>query len=116
MSESSEQIALFQWAVYNEGKLPELKLLYAIPNGGKRYKTTAIRLKKEGVRSGVPDLCLPVARQSFHGLYIEMKIDRNKPSENQIWWINQLSRQGYKVKTCWGWVEAKGEIEAYLKG
>jgi hypothetical protein len=116
MSESTEQQALFQWAAYNEAKMPELRLLHAIPNGGKRDKITAAILKGEGVKSGVPDVCLPVARQGFHGLYIEMKVDKNKPTENQMWWMCRLSEQGYKVKVCWGWEEAKREIEAYLKG
>lgn len=78
MSETLEQQALFQWAAYNETIIPELKLLHAIPNGGKRYKATAVRLKKEGVRSGVPDVFLPVARHDKHGLYVEMKAYRGK--------------------------------------
>jgi hypothetical protein len=33
-------------------------LYFAIPNGGKRNVVTAVKLKKEGVVSGVPDLCV----------------------------------------------------------
>ena len=114
MSESSEQQALIQWAEISSKKIPELSLLYAIPNGGKRNIATAVRLKKEGVKAGVPDLCLPVARKGFHGLYIEMKVDRNKPTGNQMEWMKRLSEQGYAFKVCWGWEEAKKEIEKYL--
>jgi len=49
MSESTEQQALFEWAEFAAKKTPELKLLFAVPNGGKRNITTAARLKKEGV-------------------------------------------------------------------
>lgn len=116
MSESTEQQALFEWAEIASRKTPELKLMYAVPNGGKRSITTAARLKKEGVKPGVPDICLPVPHGRYHGLYIEMKIDRNKPSVNQRWWIEQLQRQGYKVNVCYGWGEAVKAITEYMTG
>ena len=59
-SESVEQCCLFRWAGYSLGLHPELKLMYHIPNGGKRNITTARRLKAEGVKAGVPDIHLPV--------------------------------------------------------
>ena len=37
-SESVEQQCLFRWAEYVKGAYPELKLLYHIPNGGRRNK------------------------------------------------------------------------------
>ena len=67
--ESEEQICLFQWAQYQSGRYPELELMYHIPNGGSRNKYEAANLKLQGVKAGVPDICLPVARGKFHGLY-----------------------------------------------
>lgn len=115
-SESEEQQALFQWAVMMKKRFPELSLLYHIPNGGARSKGTAGRLKAEGVKSGVPDVCLPVARGKYHGLYIEMKVGNNKPTQNQIIWIDALINQGYQAKVCYGWQEASNVIERYLRG
>lgn len=112
--ESDEQISLFQWAKLAQGQYPELKLLHSIPNGGKRNAREAARLKQEGAKAGVSDIFLPVARKGFHGLYIELKIEGGKPSENQKWWLEQVTKQGYKAKVCWGWIEAKGVIERYL--
>ena len=57
----------FQWVTYQQGRFPELVLLYHIPNGGKRDAQTAISLKRQGVKAGVPDLHLPVARGGYHG-------------------------------------------------
>ena len=71
--EDAEQRVIFQWAAMETAACPELWLLYAIPNGGKRAIKTAIALKAQGVKSGVPDMCLPVARGGYHGLYIELK-------------------------------------------
>jgi hypothetical protein len=112
--ESEEQQALFRWAKLSEGRLPELKLLHHIPNGGKRNPREAARLKLEGVRSGVPDISLPVARGRYHGMYIEMKADKGRLSENQIEWMDRLRRQGYLVALCHGWEEAAKIIEKYL--
>ena len=54
-------------------KYPELWLLYAIPNGGNRSVTEALRLKREGVKCGIPDICLPVARGGYFAWYGELK-------------------------------------------
>ena len=75
-TEAQEQMTLFSWAAMQSGKYPELNLLYHVPNGGSRHKAEAGRLRAEGVKAGVPDLCLPVARGQYHGLYIELKRQR----------------------------------------
>ena len=113
--ESLEQQALFQWAELQSIRFPELKLLHHIPNGGKRDISTAVRLKKEGVKAGVPDISLPAPRGKYHGLYIELKVDKNKPTEEQERWLKELNRQGYVAMACWGWEEAKEVILEYLK-
>src|SRR5262245_46077094 len=82
-SEHVEQVALFKWAARNQGREPLLCLLFAIPNGGKRDKVTAARLKAEGVKAGVPDICLPVARMGYYGFWIEMKVGKNKTTDDQ---------------------------------
>ena len=71
--ESGHQEALFSWAAYQTQRMPELEYLHHVPNGGKRDKATAIALKRQGVKAGVPDIHLPVAKGSYHGLYIELK-------------------------------------------
>lgn len=114
-TESEEQQALFEWAEMMQFRYPELCLLYHVPNGGKRDKGTARKLKKEGVKSGVPDLCLPVPKGRYHGLYIELKTQHGVASENQNNWLDALTKQGYKACVCHGWVAASTEIESYLR-
>lgn len=114
-SESLEQQFLFRWCAFSEGKYPELKLLYHIPNEGKRSKSTGGRMKAEGLRAGVPDLCLPVARGKYHGLYIEMKREKgSKHTDIQKQWQADLCEQGYCAVVCYGWEDAKNMIEEYL--
>ena len=116
MTEAQHQTILIQWTQLPQvrEKYPELKLLYHVPNGGKRNPIEAKHLKEQGVKSGVPDLCLPVARKEFHGLYIEMKTKTGKPSDNQKWWIAELNNQRYKAVICHGWEEAKQCLTDYL--
>ena len=113
--EDEEQQALFQWAQWMSGRYPELELLFHIPNGGKRNKAEAARMKAGGVRAGVPDLCLPVARGGFHGLYIELKAGKGTASQKQKEWIGKLTAQGYRALVLTGWEAASRAIEDYLR-
>lgn len=113
-SEENEQIALFRWAEFAMNQYPELKLMYHIPNEGKRSKITGARLKAAGLKSGVPDICLPVACGGYIGLYIEMKAGKNKLTDNQEKWLNALTREGNFTAVCYGWEQAKKVIEKYL--
>ena len=114
-SEHVEQIGIVKWVQLRRYTLPELDMLYAIPNGGRRDAITGAQLKAEGVKRGVPDLCLPVARGGFHGLYIELKRRTGGVvSEHQQQWIEQLRSQGYKAEVAHGASEAIQIIEQYL--
>ena len=114
LTEHQEQVALFKWAHYAQAAMPELRLLHAMPNGGHRNKITAAKLKAEGVKPGVPDICLPVARGKYHGLYIELKTRQGKLSSRQQTWLADLNGQGFKALLCWSWTSARQEIEHYL--
>lgn len=116
MSEHNHQVAVFQWSEYQFKVMPELALMYAIPNGGKRTKFQGAWLKAEGLKSGVPDICLPVARGDFIGLYIEMKFDKNKPTPNQLAWHDALRKERHRVEVCYSAEEAIEVIKDYLKG
>ncbi len=133
-SEHGEQAALFCWAaaMANIGLAPDLSKMYAIPNGGKRDARTAAMLKGEGVRVGVPDVCLPkpvVAmgymqrlfgdsepkHEMLCGLYIEMKkVKGGSLSEEQAKRIAELRADGYAAVRCNGWLEARAAIVTYL--
>ena len=116
MSEHTEQCALFEWAEAMQNKYPELQLMFAVPNGEYRHKSTAARLKKAGVKAGVPDIILPVARGAYISLAIELKYGKNKPSEAQAWWIKRLREQGYAVGIFYSWEAARDAIIDYLGG
>lgn len=115
-SESIEQQALIRWARFSLGKYPELDMLYHITNEGMRSVVTGARLKAEGLRPGVPDLCLAVSRGGAHGLYIEMKRTKGgRLSPEQAAWLEKLAREGYATAVCKGWEQARDVIERYLR-
>lgn len=115
-TESAEQRALFEWAAIAQGKYTELRWMHHIPNGGARNAVTGARLQAEGVKPGVPDICLPTPRGEFFGLYIEMKRrSGGRVSSAQIDWIAFLLSQGYCAVECRGFDEARRVIENYLE-
>ena len=112
--ESGHQEALFCWAAYQLGRMPELEYMYHVPNGGRRDAATAAALKRQGVKAGVPDIHLPAARGEYHGLYIELKAGKNTTTAKQKGWLSFLRQQGYFTAVCYGWQAAAELIEKYL--
>ena len=114
-TEEEEQSAVFEWASWMVKQLPDLDLLFHVPNGGWRSKPEAARLKKAGVKPGVPDLCLPVPSGGFHGLYIELKRRQGGTvSPEQKEWLAALQEKGYRAIVAHGAEEACNEIYRYL--
>ena len=113
--ESGHQEAIFEWRAYQVGKYPELALLHHVPNGGKRDKTTATTLKRQGVRAGVPDLVLPVARCGYHGLYIELKAPGGALEQAQIDFLQAVEQEDYLALVCVGWRAAAQVLTAYME-
>lgn len=153
-TEDAHQAALFAWAAvarnhgfdaantwaetgvlkHNPAKaVPELEWLHHIPNGGSRgddAKSRMIRgaqLKRQGVKSGISDIFLPVTvsvgNGRYAGLYIEMKKPEARTkggrkgglTEEQILFLDFAEAEGYKTSVCYSWEEAANVIENYLK-
>lgn len=120
--ESLEQQALMNWA--GRVKLPPAPdvqpgsfiadYLFAIPNGGKRSPIEAGIMKAEGVKPGVSDLFLPLARQHRHGLWIEMKSDLGRTTPDQAAWLVRMKVAGYLGHIAFGWDSARRIIELYI--
>lgn len=122
-TEHAHQTALFCWCAANLDEHPELRLFHAIPNGGLRSKAQAGKLKAEGVKPGVPDCFLPVARGKYYGLYIEMKKPAMRPkrgglggvSTEQKVFIDYVRNEGYSAYVCYSWHEAVDCLTWYLE-
>ena len=123
--EHNIQSAFIEWCRLNEKKYPELSTIYAVPNGEYRPIAVAKRLKAEGVRAGVPDICLPVGkpiwigrydRIYFNALYIEFKAPKGRLSKVQRIVGHNLAVYGNLVVVAWGFEAARDAVISYLAG
>ena len=114
MSEHTEQCAVIDWADAHADKYLPLGWIYAIPNGASTGAIGKNKLKAEGLKPGVADLCLPAARQDYHGLYIEMKLKGGKVSEGQNEFLAYLETEQYLGVVCFSAAEAIEQLRWYL--
>lgn len=114
--EATECRGLIEWRdKVGVRRYPELALLYHIPNGGYRHAWTAHQMRRQGVKPGMPDYHLPVARGQFWSLYIEMKRGDGGLLEPEQSSVHALLRgQGNRVEVCLGWEHAVSVLEDYL--
>jgi len=114
--EDDEQKKIFEWSAWKEKEFPVLEtMLFHVPNGGKRNIREAVRLKRQGVKAGIPDIYLDVPNGKYHGLRIELKVAPNKPTKNQIKYIDMYNELGYKAVFCYSADKAIDIICEYLK-
>lgn len=107
--------------MHNDYKpLPMLKWMHAIANGGSRGDTDLSRkieggkMKAEGVKKGVSDICLPFCNGKFSGLYIEMKKEKGVVSAEQKEFGEFVKSQHFCFEVCYSWVEAIAVLKQYF--
>lgn len=115
-TEHQVQAALFKWAALMIRVFPELELMYAVPNAGRRSIGAARYMIAEGMKAGVPDVCLPIARGQFSALYIEHKVGKNKLTEHQDRWVELLRRYGNACVVSRSFEQSRGLVIDYLAG
>jgi hypothetical protein len=71
---------------------------FAIPNGGLRNIKVASKLKQEGVKAGVADLFVALSNGKYHGLFIEVKVGKNRQQPNQKIFEQKVLENGYQYK------------------
>lgn len=77
--------------------LPSDAVHFAIPNGLMRSRKAAARAQGEGVRAGIPDLCVI---HRGHPIFIELKSGRGVLSEVQRSMMRKLGYCGADVVCC----------------
>lgn len=115
-TEDQAQIAIFSWAKWNLRKYPQLKAMYHAANEGKRSRIAGANLKRQGMKPGVSDICLPYAAGKYNNLYIELKVGTNKASDTQLAFIDSINEIGGKALVVYGSECAIEAITAYLEG
>ena len=64
-------------------------------NERKTSPRAGARLKKKGVKSGVPDILIFEPKGRYNGIAIELKTGNNKLTRNQIKWLERLEQKGW---------------------
>lgn len=119
--EGVEQAALVLWLRGEQQRGTAVGLAYEhtyhVPNGGQRNKKTAADLKRQGVKAGVSDLVVKLARGGWHGLYLEFKATpphHAATAKSQREWLALAEAQGYCAVLARGLDEAKAVITEYM--
>lgn len=119
MRESEIQSEIIKWVQSLEPYYPELALMNASLNGIQTTAKIKAMMNAQGMKKGYPDLFLPVSRiingQLSHGLFIEIKTIDGRPKKEQLWWNEQLNKQGYMAVFCYGLDDVKKIICNYMQ-
>jgi len=129
-TEAQEQAALIDWFDhYAKRHAIDPRLLFAIPNGAvlagdaRRRAMQMTKLKRTGLRPGIPDLFLAGHKRDaagrnveWYGLFIEMKRKGEKVRHGSAQQAigEKLITQGYMVAECAGADDAMKVIKDYL--
>ena len=106
--EHDAQVKLF--ADYIEPRLVAGAVAFAIPNGGFRHKKIAEELRAEGVKAGVPDICI-VHRGRVY--FLEMKAARGTLRRHQRDMIAALEAAGATCAVAHGLDAAVAQLTAW---
>lgn len=106
--EYDEQCALVEYLEYKGIKFSAIPNSTYTPSFGQRAMN-----KKMGLRPGLPDLFMIV---NSYNVWIEMKYGKNKLSEHQVNWVEELSKlENTLVYVCYSAEEAIQVIQKILK-
>ena len=110
--EDDLQAAVWKWFGY---QYPEWAgHFWATPNGGARSKRTAGIMKATGTLKGVADMQLAIRRPNAAGLFLELKIGKNKPSKEQLAFLRNMEAQGYAVAVAYDFNAARAAIVNHI--
>lgn len=115
-SEYDHQCALFDWADMNLGRYPDLVYMFSTLNGVRLPIGLAKKVKRAGMKKGVPDVWLPVPRGQFLGMVFEMKVRGNSLTIEQAGFLNRMAAAGWATGCFYDWQDAAGAVVLYLEG
>lgn len=109
--------ACMEWVAFSRAAHPRLKWMIHVPNGGKRPRGEAGKMKALGVKKGVLDILLPRPSPSlrWNGLAIELKAPNSgRLSQDQAEWLEAHAEDGWLVGVVRTLDEFIALTESYL--
>lgn len=111
--EALEQIKALDWLRDTRPDLAHAAI--HIPNERKANPWYGAFLKKMGVKRGVPDLFWPKPRLGYHGLFIEVKKIKGRPTKEQREFIKEVVCDGYYASFAYGHQEIISILSWYFE-
>jgi len=108
--EDVQSIILYDWIIYN--KLDSIT--FHVANERKALPQSAKILERKGVKAGVSDYFVMRPMNPYAGLIIELKIKPNKPTKEQLKFLETMNKEGYLAVVRWSAQEAIETIKDYL--
>jgi hypothetical protein len=110
--EQAEHINVVTWFHY---QFPELADdFHHFANERKCSIQQGRTLKRMGVKKGVADFFLALPLNGKAGLWIELKVGKNKPTKEQIAFAERKTQRHYAFSFSWGFEQTKEAILSYL--
>ena len=111
--EDIEQINFINWVNYN---LPDIaEDTHHFANERACSIQEGRKLKRLGVKRGVPDIFVAVPKNNSAGLWIELKVGNGKLSKEQKEFLSRKTSRGYTCAEARGWEAARDILLDYLK-
>lgn len=108
---------LLQEACVNYLKLQYPSLLFThVPNEGKKSPFERWLYKLMGVRTGISDLLIFKFNPWYNGFAIELKIDKNKPTDLQEKFMEDIIFCNWKTSVIYDLDTFIKEVNHYLSG
>lgn len=92
--ESDIQISCVKWFKLQYPRY----VIFAVPNGGTRFKKEMIWMLREGILPGAADLVICGDRGKV--LFVEMKTSKGRQNENQVVFERKVTELGFKYVVC----------------
>lgn len=103
-------------AVFDYVRLIKMdRYIWHIANERKTSPQYGLKLKRMGVKSGVSDIFAAIPKESFHGLFIEVKTKEGRLTDSQKKFINDMQEMGYYAVACYGIEDVLDTLNWYLK-
>ena len=111
-TESNEQIAAMDWLRLQHPEVAEHTM--HIGNERKASYYMGYIMKRMGVLKGASDLFIAWPNGGYHGLFIEVKSAKGKPTPEQTAFLARMNAKGYYGCICYGAEQIMKKVTWYL--
>lgn len=112
-TESNEQIAAMDWLRAQYPSIAEHTM--HIGNERKSTHFAGYIMKRMGVLKGASDLFMAWPNAGYHGLFIEVKSMKGKPTPEQLAFIQRMTDVRYYACICYGADEVISTMKYYIR-